>query len=170
MPPTIARITSTFFTSLIDRLGVRPPFGDGFVLNNMVQPVSLVDSDITLSAQVTTLNCNLPATQGELAAPAANTLLADTGALQAGTYNVLILGSGSIAGNFNFDMRVQRRDAANAANRWSQVFSCNVNGGQNLVFPLRITLGEQERLRVMTVNNSVAGSLYQVSIFFERVT
>lgn len=168
--PSLARITSTFFTSLINRLGVRPPPDEGYLLSNVVTPVSLVDSDITLSAQVTTLNCSSPATQGELAAPVAATLLADTGPLAAGTYNVLLMAGASIGGNFNIDFRLQRRDAANAATIWGQLFSINVNGAQNLVIPFRLTVADQERLRAISVTNSIAASLYQVSIFSEKVT
>lgn len=166
--PQIARITATFFTNLINRLGIRPPFTSGFEISNVVQPVSLVDSDITLSAVSTTITMITPFTQGELAAPAAGTLLADTGAHSAGNYAFLILVACSNVANSSVDFRIQRRDAANAANIWTQLGATHINSAPNYQFAGTLTLSANERLRVISQNLAVGN--VQASIFLQAAS
>src|SRR5437879_1036974 len=89
--PSLSEITANFFVNLINRLGVRPPPADAFLLSNVVTPVSIVDADISIPAQLTTFLLDVPFTAGELLAPVANTVLADTLAQPAGNYNVFII-------------------------------------------------------------------------------
>jgi hypothetical protein len=63
---------------------------------------------------------------------------------------------------------LQRRDSANAANIWSQIF----NAGAGLVYPLfqwREAIGANERIRIMSDpnNNASAGSRWQATIWFQ---
>src|SRR5256885_292105 len=88
--PSLARITNTFFVSLINRLGIRPPPPEGFEISSVVQPVSIVDSDIAIPATVSTTLMDTPFTGGEIVTPAAGALLADSGSQPAGNYNVVI--------------------------------------------------------------------------------
>lgn len=163
--PDLARITATFFVNLINRLGVRPPPADGFLLSNVVQPVSIVDSDITLSAVVTTVLQDTPFTTGPQLSPAANTVLADTGALSAGTYQVRILASQDMAvANGVGSMKMQRRDSANAANIWEQSLATGQQGTCVVDLSMRIVLSTSERLRILS-NVTSAGVTVQASIW-----
>lgn len=161
----LAKISTTFFTGLINRLGLRPPFNEGFLMSNVVQPVSLVDSDITLAAVVTTHTLNLPFTAGQQTNPAANTVLADSGAvLVAGDYFVTILSS--VRDNTNpGDIVIQRRDAANAANIWEQRLNGTIAAGFQLTHSLRCSLQASERIRVLNVNGGAVSSNYHVNIW-----
>lgn len=168
--PFLSHITSTFFTNLINRLGVRPPPPDGFDLINTVQPVSIVDSDITLNAISSTIVLGTPFTAGPLAiATAANTVHADTGAQAAGTYAVLIVaGYDRTAGTFT-TLLLQRRDAANAANIWEQQIDIGVNSQGFAVIPLSITLNLNERLRILNKQITTL-TTQQASIWIQQIS
>lgn len=167
--PQLARITSTFFISLLNRLGIRPPFDEGFLLSNTVQPVSLVDSDISLQAVSTTINCDTPFSAGAKAAgTAANTVYADTGALSAGTYALFILGGFDMtAGTFETFL-LQRRNAANAANIWEQYVIMGTGNTGTLAISMTVTLLDQERIRILNKNLSVITSS-QLSIWAQKL-
>lgn len=149
MPGQLARITSTFFTSVINRLGLRPAFDEGWLVSNVVQPVSIVDSDISLNAVSSTITLESPFTAGPLAAgTAANTVHADTGAQSAGRYAVLIMfGHDQAAGTYQCYL-IQRRNAANAANIWEQQIAVSTGMGATCL-SLTLTLAAGERLRVI---------------------
>lgn len=171
--PSLARITSTFFTGLINRLGIRPPFPEGFEMSNVVQPVSIVDSDISFSAVQTSQLLDTPFTAGVLAAPAANTVLADSGALAEGNYQVYCLMSaadGTAGASFN----IQRRNAANAANIWEQALWGIGSGpvGQSGIQPVsfRVFLAAGERIRITNRLAGGAGSAFQASLWISPVT
>jgi hypothetical protein len=148
--PFLSNITATFFVNLINRLGVRPPPPDGFDLINTVQPVSIVDSDITLSAVTTTLLLDTPFTEGILTGPASGTLMADTGAQAVGNYFVLVVVGGDGSTTVPGSVVLARRNAANNADVWAQV----ITWGSALYitptfkFPGRIVLLAGERLIV----------------------
>lgn len=166
--PQLARITATFFTDLINRLGIRPPFNEGFEISNVVTPVSIVDSGITLSATSSTITLGTPFTAGPLAAATgANTVHADTGAQVAGTYAVcMMMGADMVVGTYQTYL-VQRRNAANAANIWEQQILFERASG-NCLLNFTITLAEGERLRVL---NKVASNFTteQVSLWIQRL-
>lgn len=171
--PNLARITSTFFTSLLNRLGIRPPFDEGFLMSNVVTPVSIVDSDITLSAVTTTQLLDTVFTAGRLVAPAANTVLADTGAQAAGNYNVFLLLTVTDGAGVN-EFALQRRDAANASNIWSHFFL--TQGGAVSIVPLNLSLSFRmvlqagERFRIINTTALSAGSPVQASIWLQLVS
>lgn len=160
--PFLARITNTFFVTLINRLGVRPPPPEGFELSNVVQPVSIVDTDVVLTSVSSTPELGAPFTAGVTAAPALNTVLADTLAQAAGFYNVRVVAC-SDEGVLGF-MALQRRDAANAANIWSQLIYASQN--EFIDFSFRTQLAANERIRVLkAIGNAGVGLNYQVSIW-----
>jgi len=163
----VARITATFFTSLITRLGIQPPFSEGFLMSNTVQPVSIVDSDIVLTAVTTSITQGNPYTAGELAAPAANTVNADTGAQAAGNYAYRIQIAHNVAANVNYQWRIERRDAANAANIWGQIVSFWTAGTAFQDLSGTLTLAAGERLRVINVSGPL-GLTVQASIWLVR--
>lgn len=163
----VARITTTFFTNLITRLGIQPPFSEGFLMSNTVQPVSIVDSDITLTAVTTSITQGNPFTAGELAAPAANTVNADSGAQAAGNYAYRIQFSHNVAAAVNYQWRIERRDAANAANIWSQIVGSWQGGDAFFDISGTMTLSTNERLRIINITAPV-GLTVQASIWLVR--
>lgn len=130
---------------MLRRLGITQ-FGQ-WLLNDVVSPVAIVDSSITLQATALSQLYGVPATAGELVAPGANTRLADTGPLAAGNYSVKILvGNGDAGGGY---IRIRRRNAADAADIWVwrvPAAQIQVEG--------RFSLANNERL---VVENPVAG-------------
>lgn len=145
--PQLARITSTFFTDLITRLGIRPPFDQGFEMSNVVTPVSLVDSGIVLNASVSTMTLSTPYTNGDLSSPADLVVWADTGALAAGTYAVYITcGRYNDGGSAGY--RIQRRNAANSASLWQTADVLRAGTGEEVRnFTCRIESGERIRVQ-----------------------
>ena len=167
--PSLSRITSTFFVSLINRLGVRPPPPEGFQISNVVQPVSIVDTDILIPLVVSPAIFGTPATAGEQAAPAANTVLADTGPLAAGNWTFIVnINFSDASASFCRD-QLQHRDAANAANIWSQtvypsaVMTTTFVGQWTLAFSK--TMLASERLRVLNLVAGGASSFHHATIF-----
>lgn len=162
--PQLARITSTFFTNLITRLGIRPPFSEGFEISNVVQPVSLVDSDITLQSVVSSILMGTAFSNGITATPAANTVLADTGAQTAGNYAVRIhYGADFSAASSTNAYQIQRRDSANATNIWTILGSIPI-GSPILFETASITLAANERLRIIQSTACTSGNV-QASIW-----
>lgn len=147
--------------AILNKLGI-PRFGQWSLLDT-VQPVALVDSEVSLSAVASTALLGTPASAGELVAPAANTRLADTGALAAGSWSFAIV----MSANDSNTMRVRRRNAADAGDIWSfRVPFASSTGIMTFVFPLfRSTIGVNERLVVENVAAGGAGTTYQASIF-----
>jgi hypothetical protein len=126
----------------------------------VVHPVALVDG----SVQAVTLQAlDVPFTAGELVNPAANTRLASTGALVAGQFNLTII----IAAGESNRFRLRRRNAADAADIWSQLLT-NAGGsatspGSTLIIPLRVIVSAGE---LIVVENVGAGAAtYQASIW-----
>jgi len=155
MPESRSLITATFFVDLIQRLGIRPPPPTGFEMSNVVIPVSLVDSNITLAASVSSTLLNTPFTAGDLVNPALNTVLADTLAQAAGNYVVYLNHGSDVGPATDYNLVLQRRDAANAANIWQMRMRVGSNG--DLERNLYVTLSLNERLRVL-VQGAVPGA------------
>jgi hypothetical protein len=149
--PILTPITNNFFINLINRLGIRPPPIEGFVISNVVQPVSIVDSDIALNAISTSQLLDVPFSTGLQVAQAANTILADTGQQPAGTYVLKILGS-AFESTVNIRHAVQRRDAANAVTVWEQRFYGDATVPAQYDQTLRINLLANERVRVVQIH------------------
>lgn len=169
--PRLASITATFFINLINRLGVRPPPDEGFLISNIVQPVSIVDSDVTLSATVGTQVLDAGFSTGEQGNPAANTVLADSGAVTAaGNYSVVVMMSCIDSASTN-QINIQRRDAANAANIWefrNYALANSVGIGDMRSF--RLSLAAGERVRVVNGAATSAGSKYFAILWLAPVS
>jgi len=164
MAPFLSKITGTFFTSLINRLGVRPPPPDAFELSNVVTPVSLVDVDTTLPVSLVSPLLGTPFTAGVQIAPVAGAVLADTLAQVAGNYTCFIeLAFVDPGGQSYCD--VQRRNAANAANIWELEFYNATGYATNISRSFRVTLDTNERIRVVSGINFTAGFRVQASIW-----
>ena len=133
-------------------------------LSDLVIPVALIDSEITLNASSSTPLVNVPATAGEVAVPAINTRLATTGALPAGPYTIVFW----IAANEQNSYRIRRRNAADTADIWS--FRAFTGGAAAFIdgflnFALRLNLAVNEFVVVENVNVGNAWSVYQASLF-----
>jgi hypothetical protein len=133
-----------------------------------VQPVSLVDADISIPASNTLQTSPTTTSGGQLTNPAAAAVIADTGQLGAGNWTILvIMGSENVAAaavSRSFDM--QHRNAANGANIWANLISVGFAGGGNQIFAIRDTFAANERLRfIMGPTGSGALEIYQVTLF-----
>lgn len=108
-----------------------------------------------------------------LTAPAAGTILADTGPLPAGIYDIQLLMVTNSANLFNGGFVFQHRDAANAANIavWHHL---ERTGGQDQAFKYDYAFAYEialdERLRVATNAASTAGRVWTATIFARRRT
>jgi len=163
--PFLSNITSTFFINLINRLGVRPPPPAAFLMSNVVTPVSIVDSDISIPATLTTQRLDSASSAGIQAAPAGGVVLADTGAQPAGNYLVFaMIGTANVGGIS--DYIVGRRNAANAAYLWRQVFSMNTATGIQQI-PMFLTLLLNERIRVET--NLATTASVEANLFIQAL-
>lgn len=162
--PQLASITATFFTNLLTRLGVRPPFAEGYLLSNVVQPVSIVDSDISIPAAVSLPTIGSANSAGDQVAPAVDTVLADTGALAAGTYN-LVLTAGIVNSTSSLrGITLARRNAANAADIWTARLMCNSTAAF-VPIALRCSCDLNERFVIRTGIIFGAGETVQANIF-----
>lgn len=152
------RVTGTGFPQVLARLGVRGPVLP-FDLDSVVRPVSVVDLDVPLV--VSTPVSDLAFTAGEIFTPADLTVMADTGPQPAGNYFALFMvASGEPVGGATA-YRLQRRDAPNAANIWTQIIIADRHTTQ---FAYRIRLELNERLRV--IKNGLGGAFtHQASIW-----
>jgi hypothetical protein len=134
------------------------------VLDPVVHPVAIVDGSIqAFGLQL----LDVPFTAGELAAPAANTRLANTGALTAGQYNITALISWTQDSN---RVRIRRRNAADGADIWSQQLVGAAGAGMGICLfdlTLRLVFAANEFLVIENVAAGVAGSLYQASIWVQ---
>lgn len=138
-------------------------------MSNVVQPVSIVDTDVPLTTVTSSQLLATPFTAGPLVAPAINTVLADTGAQTAGNYLLKILIEVFDTAAGNTETALQRRNAANAANIWEQEFyGCGTVNGMlpnHINLDLRVTLDANERIRVINTLAAGAGGRYHASIW-----
>jgi len=157
------RITNLSFRNLLQRLGIIPYPLEGFTFDTTIVPVSIVDSDITLTAQLAPATLGTPVTGADAAAPAANAVLADSGALAAGTFIFTIAFGADNEGART--VRIQRRDAANAANIWSFLQGVgNESGSTFITFREEVALNERIRILVGP-SAGVAGSTWTATIW-----
>jgi hypothetical protein len=158
---------STYFVTLINRLGIRPPPALGWTISDEIVPVTIVDSDITLATSSATALLDTDFTAGDLAAPVAGTVIADTGAQPAGNYFAIIQCGADFGGGAVGSCRIQRRDAANAATLWDMLYGQH-NVQDSIFVQLHIALAVNERLRVIvgptayTAGSTVRGSIFLI--------
>lgn len=155
----LARIQSPTWLALLTRFGIAYP--PAFDLNSVVQPVVIVDSSIPISVQAQDVLLGTPASAGEVANPAANTRLADTGALAAGNWTFSCRWAQNLAAVS--DWRIRRRDAADAADVWSSRMAWAASNGYG-VLTFRSVILTGERLVIENTSSGVGGT-FQASIF-----
>lgn len=108
---------------------------------------------------------------GILSGPAANAVMADTGQLEAGVYDVQTIitpNTGTITQRF----AVEHRDAANAANLavWNWLHAGTPAGGAGVYWSLGYEFAANERLRIINLVASNAGETVAATIFARRRT
>jgi len=147
---------------LLGRLSVNRP-REPFVLDGDVVPVVLIDSGVAFVASPS------PAylvsdifTIGSQVAPAIDTVLADTGQLPTGSYTANCVVSAEEGALFEF----QWRNAANAANLWTQILRLHVTSGIGFIFfDFRLTVANaNERFRILNAAAGGVGINYQATI------
>ena len=94
--------------------------------------------------------------------PIATTVLVDTGALSAGRYLFSVSAESDVAWIYD----IQHRNAANGANVAAQRRR-PAAGSEDFLFPNKITIAENERVRLLLVNG-VTGEV-QACIFYVEV-
>lgn len=136
-------------------------FGRWF-LSDTVVPVAIVDAtSVSFTATAVSPLLGTPASAGESAAPVINTRLADTLALAAGTWNFFAMLSAQEATRSMW--RIRRRNAADAADVWSQMWT--LGPYSSVALQLRATIGAGERLVVENMIAGTAGATWQAAIF-----
>lgn len=173
MPPAVLPIGNQGFPDLLNRLGIQPPLVAPFwYLSNVIQPVSLVDQEVDITTIASpVLFGGLPSSAGFINNPAANAILADTGQLPAGNYDLKVWVSLYSDTTGNGAMVLERRDAANAANIWSaEIMACAAGASsfQNIERTLSVPLQENERFRIRNVVALAGTATVQATIFQER--
>ena len=100
---------------------------------------------------------------GSILAPVAGTLLADTGALPAGTYDLtFVLSNSGITSNTAWQF--EHRNAADTANLATFPINTGRSGSGTLEFSIGYELATNERIRIITAND-VASQRWAAAIF-----
>lgn len=167
---SLHQITSTYFKTVLDRLGVKPGPREGFGLVNSVQPVALVDVDVSIPVISSQVVFAGPFSIGHQLGPAVNTVLADTNQLAAGTWQFCVtvnIQDGAAAGG---RAALQHRDAANAANIWERnYYVIGPSGNIDSVWVFTKSVALNERLRVIVLGSPAGGSFYNANIFANQI-
>ena len=160
--PSIGRIQSTNFQSLLTELGITRN-NIPFDLRSEVSPVVLVGGTVSFVAaptppyQITDIF-----TAGPITSPALGQIFADTGPLPVGTYTVTVWVSGTQVIQMGFEWR----NAGNTADLWTQQIA--IAGIQSTPFhAMVVRLDVQtadERFRVTALSTGTVGAIFQGSI------
>ena len=161
--PEIGRIQSTNFQALLTQLGItrnQIPFG----LQSEVMPVVLVGGTVSfIAAPGPAYRPQDIFTAGITVAPAAGTVLADTGPLPTGLYNLdFVIYSQTDTNSFDLEWR----DAANAVTIRSVRVVNSPDGPAAYQFSKRFDVAtENERFRILNIAPGNVAIDYQVVIF-----
>ena len=157
--PEIGKIQSTNFQSLLTELGITRN-DIPFALRNEVVPAVLVGGTVSFVAAPTP-PYRVPDvfTEGEQVAPAAATVLADTGPLPVGVYSVVMVMSAGESNRFD----IQWRNAGNSANL-AQIRIRIVTQGI-FTFTSRFNVeNDNERFRILNVAAGTVAIDYNATI------
>jgi len=163
LPRPIGVIQNTgFFTDILQRFGVNRPQAP-FLLDGDVVPVVLIDSAISfVAAPSPPYGVTDIFTAGVVVAPAAGTILADTGPLPVGAYTIQVFISAGEGNRWLF----QWRNVANAADLWTQNLRNAPAADPRLIeFSTRLNIeNANERFRVLNDLVGTAAVEYQATI------
>lgn len=156
--PEVFGINSFLFQNLLrDFQVIAPPRSPVWYLSDTVIPVSLVNSQIVLDANISETAMQF-ATVGTLLVPAAGAILADTGALPVGRYLFRIYANFHDGGQDS--ILIQHRNAADAANNWEFELMVDATATRRFTQEWTETLIQDERLRMTVRIAAGAGSRY----------
>lgn len=166
---SLRELIPTSFADLLNLFGIslQGQKDNSFVLIGEVQPVVLVGSTTEIQSISTPITCDVPFTAGFLVAPALNTIAADTLAQPAGLYAAKIVCGGRPNSGIQIGYAIERRDAANAANIWSQDLGLWESGIFLEVVDLTVRLQINERLRVRVTGAATMSA--QANIWLQRI-
>ena len=164
-------IETEAFSQLQRDLGIRWSAQDGFWLVDTVIPVALVNSQISINAVTQPGILANNATVG-WAQHALNAVIADTGALNVGNYELEVILSWAEDTN-SVHMDLQHRNAANSGNITQHRFAFYANtqtGFQNIVYRTTKSVVQNERIRVQVLGAGFSvGQAGQASINWRQV-
>lgn len=144
--PELLQINAILWQNLLrDFQIVAPPRVPVWWLSDTVLPVAIVNSQVNFEATLSETAMEF-ATEGVKVAPAANVLLADTGALPVGRYLFRVYYNyNDVSAN---GLTVQHRNAANAADIWA--FESQTSPTSNSQFTQEWVelLAQDERIRI----------------------
>lgn len=152
--PELLPVNAILFQNLLrDFQIVAAPRVPVWWMSDVIQPVALVNSQVTLDAVISETAMQF-ATEGTLVTPGAGTILADTGQLAAGTYLFRVQMSFLDAGGAN-EIVVQHRNAANTGDIWDWEAHALQNTQLNHTVEWVESVVQNERVRA--VNRLLAG-------------
>lgn len=164
---SLREVIPTSFADVLNLFGIslQGNKDNTFVLRGEVTPVVLVGSTTEIQSISTPMTLDVPATGGDLAAPADLTILADTGPLADGVYAVYVtVGQTNAANSAGF--RIQRRNAANAVTIWETLDAIKTaDGGKYFQFVCRLNINERIRVQEWLAGSSTI----RVNIWTERL-
>lgn len=152
-------------------LQIRGPLGVLNVLDTIVPVVNMGD---VVTRSITVLQPSFRSSDvfsnGILIASAANTVIADTGALPEGVYDIILSGETTEPGSNVFSLRFQHRDSANAANLavWDYLIDAGASVGQLRSIAFGYEFAVNERLRCINPIAVSAGDAINATIFARR--
>jgi len=148
--PELWDVSTTAFDALLRRAEVRltAPRANLWQLSNIITPVSIVDSGAVLTANVN-VGPQSFATEGSIVNAAAGALLADTGQLAAGTWEIEAHVTNDITASLS-STEMQHRNAANDGDIWN--YAKWTIGGRMATFFFRERFLLNERFRIINTN------------------
>lgn len=169
--PKIWPILSQGFPQLFAALGIQAiPSGPQWWLSDTIVPVSLIDTQVALRTRVTgVIYDRTEIFDGSGVAPAVLTVIADTGNVVAGSYDIQIYTS-AFSGTAGARMDVQHRNAADTANIWTHLLLIAGGTSNGLIANMKfaVTLLEDERVKVIVNAAFGAGDVVSATIMAKR--
>lgn len=172
LPPGTPELDDPLLVAdLIRLLSIKGAIGRMRLADFVIPVVSLGDVvQPTVAVRTPSFRSTDVFSAGMVINPAAGTVLADTGPLPAGIYDVIIY-TAADTGNLQLAHDVEHRDAANAANLavWIHIMTRGPNVTIAVApYVLAYEIGANERLRIISSGVSAAGAQH-VGVIFARI-
>lgn len=165
-PERLMPVGNQGFPDLLTRLGIQPQLVSPFwVLSNVITPVSIVDQNLNIDATVQQFTYEIPAQGGETTNPAANTVLADSGARNVGNYAIQATWAHFTTDNADA-LWLVRRNAANTADIWKMILSYTTSDqGRSGIFQSQLALDQGERFVIRSSASGIMTGTVQAGLF-----
>lgn len=156
--PELLPVQSILFQNLLrDFQIIAPPRVPVWWMSDIIQPVALVNSQVTLEATLSEAAMQF-ATNGTLVAPIAGAIMAGTGQLPAGRYLFRIYVNW--ADNNSQSCLIQHRDAADAANIWEHELHIHPTMATRFTEEWVEDLSANERIRLVVRSVAAVATRY----------